>query len=76
MVVSTVPMNADSHLLQRLSRKTLLSISIGGAVLSLAGVGYGLNADIIALASVCILTFVAYVSPYRALRYTNNSWLL
>ncbi|KAI0340688.1 general substrate transporter [Trametopsis cervina] len=46
-------------LIERLGRKTLLSISAGGAILSLVGVGLGLNAGVVALASVAILTFVA-----------------
>lgn len=48
--------------LQRLGRKTLLSFSASGAFLSLVGVGYGLDAGVVALASVTILTFVAYVT--------------
>lgn len=47
--------------LQRFGRKSLLGVSAGGALLSLLGVGYGLNSGMITLASVAILTFVAYV---------------
>lgn len=36
-------------------------MSAGGAFLSLLGVGFGLNSGLVALASVTILTFVAYV---------------
>lgn len=46
---------------QRLGRKTLLSASATGAFLSLVGVGYGLDSGVVAVASVTILTFVAYV---------------
>ena len=45
-----------------MSRKGLLSLSIGGAIISLIGVGYGLNSNVIALASTSILAFVAYVT--------------
>lgn len=44
---------------QRLGRKTLLTLSTTGAILSLAGVGIGLNTGMVVLASLTILTFVA-----------------
>ncbi|KAI0698474.1 general substrate transporter [Cytidiella melzeri] len=46
-------------LIERLGRKTLLSLSSGGAILSLLGVGFGLNTGVVTLASVTILSFVA-----------------
>lgn len=45
--------------LQRLGRKTLLSLSATGALLSLVGVGFGLDSGLVKLASFTILTFVA-----------------
>ena len=53
--------------MQRLGRKTLLSLSAIGAFLSLVGVGYGLDSGAVALASVTILTFVAYVLLLRVI---------
>ncbi|GJE86819.1 MFS general substrate transporter [Phanerochaete sordida] len=55
-VIMTFP---PIFLIERLGRKTLLSMSAGGALLSLVGVGYGLDTGVVALASITILTFVA-----------------
>lgn len=55
-VIMTFP---PIFLIERLGRKTLLSLSAGGAFLSLVGVGFGLDSGLVALASITILTFVA-----------------
>ncbi|KAI0811033.1 general substrate transporter [Irpex lacteus] len=46
-------------LIERLGRKKLLTLSTTGAIISLLGVGFGLNTGVVALASITILTFVA-----------------
>ncbi|KAI0085424.1 general substrate transporter [Irpex rosettiformis] len=46
-------------LIERLGRKKLLTLSTSGAVISLLGVGFGLNTGVVALTSITILTFVA-----------------
>ncbi|KAF8226251.1 general substrate transporter [Tricholoma matsutake] len=45
-------------LIERMGRRQLLVISTIGAVLSLWGVGYGLNHGLVTLSSIAILTFV------------------
>ncbi|KAJ3553577.1 hypothetical protein NM688_g3534 [Phlebia brevispora] len=55
-VIMTFP---PIFLIERLGRKTLLALSATGALLSLVGVGYGLDSGLVAVASVTILTFVA-----------------
>jgi MFS transporter, SP family, solute carrier family 2 (facilitated glucose transporter), member 3 len=49
-------------LIERLGRKTLMSGSAAGAVLSLLAVGYGLDEGLVTLSSVAILTFVTCVA--------------
>ncbi|TDL27218.1 general substrate transporter [Rickenella mellea] len=46
-------------LIESLGRKSLLKISIGGSLLSLLLVGYGINAGLKILSSVAIMAFVA-----------------
>jgi len=46
-------------LIERMGRKALLFISVGGAFVSLLAVGYGLNSGMKALSSIAIITFVA-----------------
>jgi len=46
-------------LIERMGRKALLFISIGGAFVSLLAVGYGLDSGMKALSSLAIITFVA-----------------
>ncbi|OCH95281.1 general substrate transporter [Obba rivulosa] len=58
-VVNFIMTAAPIFLIERYGRKSLLSVSAGGAFLSLLGMGIGLNSNMIALASVAILTFVA-----------------
>lgn len=53
--------------IQRLGRKTLLALSATGGFISLVGVGYGLDSGLVAVASVTILTFVAYVRLMKRL---------
>ncbi|CDO69032.1 hypothetical protein BN946_scf184834.g39 [Trametes cinnabarina] len=52
---------APIFLIDRLGRKKLLSLSATGAIISLLGVGFGLDSGAVALASVAIITFVACV---------------
>ncbi|KAF8502449.1 general substrate transporter [Gautieria morchelliformis] len=47
------------YLIERIGRRSLVTISTVGALLSLLGVGYGINGGHIMLASVAIITFVA-----------------
>ncbi|KAF8589928.1 general substrate transporter [Ramaria rubella] len=47
------------YLIERLGRRTLITMSTVGAILSLLGLGYGLNDGRVILASVAVLTFVA-----------------
>ncbi|EED78836.1 predicted protein [Postia placenta Mad-698-R] len=46
-------------LIDRIGRKQLLSLSACGALLSLLGVGFGLDVGAVTLASITILTFIA-----------------
>ena len=46
---------------QRTGRKKLLQLSVGGALLSLVGVGVGLDGAYVTVSSVAILTFVMCV---------------
>jgi len=55
-VVMTFP---AIFLIERMGRKALLFISIGGAFVSLLAVGYGLDSGMKALSSLAIITFVA-----------------
>ncbi|KII88903.1 hypothetical protein PLICRDRAFT_40541 [Plicaturopsis crispa FD-325 SS-3] len=45
-------------LIERMGRKQLLQISVGGALLSLVGIGLGLNTGIVTLSSIAIMTFI------------------
>ncbi|KAG5221515.1 25S rRNA adenine-N(1) methyltransferase [Salix suchowensis] len=47
---------------QKMGRRPLLSVSTGGAIVSLLAVGYGLDSNYVALSSIAIITFVMYVS--------------
>ncbi|KAH9831019.1 general substrate transporter [Rhodofomes roseus] len=58
-VVNFLMTFAPIALIDRVGRKQLLSVSAGGAILSLLGVGFGLNSGLVALASVTIISFVA-----------------
>ncbi|GBE82524.1 Probable metabolite transport protein [Sparassis crispa] len=58
-VVNVIATAAPVLLIDRYGRRQLLSLSAGGAFLSLLGVGIGLDSSLITLASVAILTFVA-----------------
>ncbi|CCM03829.1 uncharacterized protein FIBRA_05978 [Fibroporia radiculosa] len=58
-IVNFLVTGAPIFLIDRLGRKQLLSISAAGAIISLLGVGFGLDSDMVALASVTILSFVA-----------------
>ncbi|KAI0736559.1 general substrate transporter [Fomitopsis betulina] len=58
-VVNFLMTFAPIVLIDRVGRKQLLSVSAAGAILSLLGVGFGLNAGLVALASVTIISFVA-----------------
>lgn len=58
-VVNFFMTSAPIFLIDRLGRKQLLSMSAGGALLSLLGVGLGLDSGMVTLASITILTFVA-----------------
>lgn len=44
---------------QRIGRRSLITISTFGALVSLLGVGYGIDGGHIVLASAAIITFVA-----------------
>jgi len=46
------------HLSQRLGRKRLMQISVGGALISHLAVGYGLNEGMVILPSIAITVFV------------------
>lgn len=46
------------HLSQRLGRKRLMQISVGGALISHLAVGYGLDEGMIILPSIAITAFV------------------
>ncbi|KAI0646783.1 general substrate transporter [Trametes meyenii] len=50
---------APIFLIDRLGRKKLLSLSATGAIISLLGVGFGLDSGAVALASITIISFVA-----------------
>ncbi|KZT03566.1 general substrate transporter [Laetiporus sulphureus 93-53] len=58
-IVNTIMTAAPIFLIDRLGRKQLLSMSAGGALLSLFGVGFGLDSNLTSLASISILAFVA-----------------
>ncbi|KZT66806.1 general substrate transporter [Daedalea quercina L-15889] len=58
-VVNFLMTFAPIVLIDRVGRKQLLSVSATGAILSLLGVGFGLNSSLVALASVTIISFVA-----------------
>ncbi|KAH9946362.1 general substrate transporter [Epithele typhae] len=46
-------------LIDRMGRKRLLSLSASGAILSLVGVGWGLDSGAVVLASVTVMTFIS-----------------
>ncbi|KAI0670661.1 general substrate transporter [Trametes maxima] len=50
---------APIFLIDRLGRKKLLSLSATGAIISLLGVGFGLDSGAVALASITIISFIA-----------------
>ncbi|KAI8998903.1 general substrate transporter [Trametes punicea] len=58
-IVNFLMTAAPIFLIDRLGRKKLLSLSATGAIISLLGVGIGLDNGAVALASVTIITFVA-----------------
>ncbi|PCH38728.1 general substrate transporter [Wolfiporia cocos MD-104 SS10] len=58
-IVNVIMTATPIVLIDRLGRKQLLSMSAGGALVSLLGVGVGLNSGMVALASITIVTFVA-----------------
>lgn len=60
-------------MLQRVGRKKLLSLSGLGAILSLWCVGFGIDSGYVTLASVTIISFIAYVSRKSRLHNTNCS---
>ncbi len=49
-----------------MGRKKLLSLSATGAILSLVAVGFGLDSGAVTLASLAVMTFIAYVSYLHA----------
>ncbi|VDB86977.1 unnamed protein product [Peniophora sp. CBMAI 1063] len=57
-VVNVIMTFAPIILIERMGRKQLLSISIGGILVSLCLVGVGLNTSTVALSSVAIMTFI------------------
>jgi len=58
-VINVIMTFAPIFLIERVGRKQLLSLSAGGALLSLLGVGFGLDSSMVTLAAVTIVTFVA-----------------
>ena len=58
---------------QRLGRRQLLTLSGAGAILSLVGVGFGLDSGLVTLASVAVMAFIAYVCYSSALLSTLSS---
>lgn len=47
--------------MQRMGRRTLLALSAAGAISSLLAVGFGLDSGAVTVASLAVMTFIAYV---------------
>ncbi|KAI0713278.1 general substrate transporter [Earliella scabrosa] len=58
-IVNVLMTFAPIVLIDRMGRKKLLSLSATGAILSLVGVGLGLDSGAVTLASVAVMTFIA-----------------
>lgn len=63
-VVNVIMTFPPIFLIERLGRRTLMYGSALGAVLSLLAVGYGLDRNLVTLASLAILTFVTCVDSH------------
>ena len=51
-----------------MGRKKLLSLSATGAISSLLAVGFGLDSGAVTLASIAVMTFIAYVHDHASVR--------
>ncbi|KAI0747840.1 general substrate transporter [Daedaleopsis nitida] len=58
-IVNVLMTSAPIILIDRMGRKKLLSLSATGAILSLLGVGVGLDSGAVTLASLAVMTFIS-----------------
>lgn len=63
-VVNVIMTFPPIFLIERMGRKTLMTMSSLGALVSLVLVGFGINAAIVSLSSVAIVVFVACVASF------------